>query len=63
MKEAAMSDNKLNNSMSDEILKQVKEAAFKEGAISTLEWLEEIYGEGIRDTDAWAAYMDDEETN
>jgi hypothetical protein len=31
--------------------------AFKEGAVSALEWLEEVYGIGIHGTDAWTEYI------
>jgi hypothetical protein len=47
--------------MTDEILKQVKEVAYLDGAQAACSWLEEVYGEGIRETDAWATYMNDEE--
>jgi len=48
------------HTMTDAILKQYKEAAYLEGAQAACSWLEEVYGEGIRETDAWATYMDDE---
>jgi hypothetical protein len=34
---------------------------YLDGAQAACSWLEEAYGEGIRETDAWATYMDDEE--
>jgi hypothetical protein len=49
------------HTMTEEVLQQVKEAAYLDGAQSACSWLEEVYGEGIRETDAWATYMDDEE--
>ena len=52
-----MSNNKLEHSMSDAILEQVKTAAYEQGARDILSYLEEVYGEGIHDTDVWAEYM------
>jgi hypothetical protein len=42
-------------------LQQERAQAYREGAQAACSWLEEVYGEGIRETDAWATYMDDEE--
>jgi len=49
------------HTMTDEILEQIKAQARREGAQEAISWLEEVYGEGIQATDAWAEYMDDEE--
>jgi hypothetical protein len=46
--------------MSEAILKQIKEAAYLEGAQAACSWLKEVYGEGIRGTDAWNTYMKEE---
>lgn len=54
---------KLEHTMSSAILKQYKEAAYLEGAQAACSWLEEVYGEGIQATDAWNAYMTEEENN
>jgi hypothetical protein len=35
--------------------------AYEAGAVATLEWLEEIYGEGIKETDAWQTHIGDDE--
>lgn len=56
-----MSDNKLTNSMSDALLQQVKNESYEQGARDILSYLEEVYGEGIRETDVWAEYMSDKE--
>lgn len=48
-------------SMTQEILDAIKAEARREGAQEAISWLEEVYGEGIRATDAWAEYMDDED--
>jgi hypothetical protein len=51
-------------------LTQIEEIAIKaiqeggtylDGAQAACSWLEEVYGEGIRETDAWGTYMDEEE--
>lgn len=47
--------------MDEATLEKVKAEARLEGAQEAMSWLEEIYGAGIRETDAWAEYMDDEE--
>lgn len=52
----------LNNSMSDELLKQTKLIAYEQGVTDTLEELREVYGAGIEETDIWAEYMN-KETN
>jgi len=41
---------------SDEEIEAIKEEAYKDGANSAVMWLEEVYGDGIHGTDAWAAY-------
>lgn len=46
-----------NNSMSDAILEQIKQAAYEEGARDAIGWLEEVYGDGIHETDVWKEYM------
>jgi gamma-glutamyl:cysteine ligase YbdK (ATP-grasp superfamily) len=52
----------LNNSMSDELLKQIKVIAYEQGVKDTLMQLREVYGEGLELTDLWREYMK-EETN
>ena len=59
----------------DEI-KAIKDEAYNNGAHNAVEWLEEVYGDGIHGTDAWKEYIgtnpececeycteDEEETN
>ena len=41
--------------------KAIKEGTYLDGAQAACSWLEEIYGEGIRETDAWTTYMNEEE--
>ena len=64
----------MNNTMSDAILEQTKLAAYEEGAKDAIGWLEEVYGDGIHQTDVWKEYYgaceccvsfddDEEETN
>ena len=48
-----------NNNMSDAILEQIKLHARTQGALSILYALEEVYGSGIRETDAWIEYSAD----
>lgn len=48
-----------NNNMSDAILEQIKLHARTQGALSILYALEEVYGAGIRETDAWIEYSAD----
>ena len=38
-------------------LDAVKTASHLEGAQDAISWLEEVYGDGIHETDAWAEYM------
>lgn len=52
---------KLEHSMSDSILKQIKRAAYEDGVMSALSELREVYGAGIEDTDIWAEYMKEED--
>lgn len=47
----------LNNSMSDELLKQTKVIAYEQGVKDTLMQLREVYGEGLELTDLWADYV------
>ncbi len=49
--------NKLEHSMSDAILNQIKADAFERGIITALEELRDVYGEGLELTDLWAQYM------
>jgi hypothetical protein len=53
-----MSENKLEHSMSEAILEQVKTAAYEQGARDILDYLEDVYGDGIHETDVWAEYME-----
>lgn len=64
-----------NHSMSDAILEQTKQLAYEEGAKDAISWLEEVYGDGLHQTDAYKEYFgsceccadysndDEEETN
>jgi hypothetical protein len=55
-----VSENKLNNSMSDSILKQTKEASYNDGVVSALSELREVYGKELELTDIWGSYMKEE---
>ncbi len=46
-----------------EFIQQVKGAAFIEGAKYVLEYLHDVYGEGLEETDIWADYMTEGEAN
>lgn len=50
------------NPYGEAALKAIREESFRDGAQAALSWLEEVYGEGIQETDAWGYYMDEEET-
>ena len=52
-----MNDNKLERSMSDAILNQIKADAFERGIKTALNELRDVYGEGLEQTDLWAEYM------
>lgn len=54
-----MSDNKLEHSMSAEILEQHKAEAFKEGARYAIEYLMDLF-DGVEDTDIYADYFTEE---
>ena len=41
--------------------KAIKEGTYLDGAQAACSWLEEVYGEDIRETNAWKTYMDEEE--
>ncbi len=43
-----------------EVIAFAVEEGRKEGAQAACSWLEEVYGEGIRGTDAWNTYMKEE---
>jgi hypothetical protein len=45
------------HTMTEAILKQIKGESFEEGARAACEWLGEVYGEGIHETDAWKEYV------
>lgn len=45
------------HTLSDAMIKAIKEEAYLNGAKNTCEWLEEIYGDGIHGTDAWKEYV------
>ena len=47
----------MNNSMSDELLKQTKQLAFEQGIQYALSNLSDVYGDGIEETDLWNEYM------
>jgi Fe-S cluster biogenesis protein NfuA len=40
-----------------EALQKIKTEAYKEGASDILSYLEEVYGQGIHQTDVWVDYM------
>ena len=40
-----------------EALQKIKNAAYSEGASDILSYLEEVYGQGIHQTDVWVEYM------
>ena len=44
-------------------IQEISKDLHHSGAQDALIWLEEIYGEGIKDTGAWQAYMPEEEKN
>ncbi len=50
------------NTMTDELLTRIKGDSFQEGVRYALDYLREVYGEGIEETDIWTDYMN-EETN
>lgn len=50
----------LNNSMSDAILKQIREESYNDGVISALSELREVYGAELELTDIWREYMKEE---
>ena len=52
----------MEHSMSDAILEQIKGASYAEGMRDALTYLAELY-DGVEDTDLWADYMSEEETN
>ena len=52
-----VSENKLNNSMSDAILKQIREESYNDGVVSALSELREVYGSELELTDIWGSYM------
>lgn len=41
--------------------KAIKGDSFEEGVRYALDYLHEVYGEGIEETDIWSEYMDEEE--
>lgn len=47
------------NTMTDEILNQIKAASFQEGVQYALEYLSDLY-DGVMDTDLAAQYMNKE---
>ena len=53
-------DNKLEHSMSDAILKQIREESYKDGVVSALSELREVYGAELELTDLWGSYMKEE---
>jgi hypothetical protein len=48
----------MEHSMSEAILQQYKNEAYEQGARDILSYLEEVYGEGIHETDVWVEYME-----
>lgn len=48
------------HTMTDELLTRIKGDSFQEGVRYALDYLREVYGEGIEETDIWADYMDEE---
>jgi hypothetical protein len=53
---------KLEHSLSDAILEQIKGASYAEGMRDALTYLAELY-DGVEDTDLWTDYMSEEESN
>lgn len=53
--------NKDIETLSEELLTKIKGDSFQEGARYVLEYLRDVYGDGIEETDIWADYMSDEE--
>lgn len=45
------------HTMTDELLTRIKGDSFQEGVRYALEYLSEVYGESIEETDLWADYM------
>jgi hypothetical protein len=58
----ATKENKGMHTMSDAILEQIKGISYEEGMRDALNYLSSLY-EGIEETDLWADYMTEEETN
>lgn len=52
-------ENKLEHSMSEEILLQYKKIAFIEGVRYALTELHDVYGEGLQDTDIYKEFLRD----
>jgi hypothetical protein len=46
--------------MTEAILEQYKSAAFEKGVRHALDYLREVYGAGIEETDIWTDYMNEE---
>jgi hypothetical protein len=38
-------------------IEAIREKAYNDGASDAVSWLEEVYGEGIHETDAWKEYV------
>ena len=50
------------HTMTDAILEQIKRISYEEGMRDALTYLAELY-DGVKETDLWADYMTEEETN
>lgn len=48
------------NLFEDIDLQKISANLHRSGAQDALIWLEEVYGEGLQDTGAWEAYMDED---
>lgn len=46
----------INLKTTDKIISKMKAESFAEGVRYALEYLREVYGEGIEETDIWAEY-------
>lgn len=55
---------KKEQEIATELLRNLVAKAFeegkKEGGAEAVYWLEEVYGSGVRETDAWAEYVGEE---
>jgi hypothetical protein len=50
----------INITTTDKIMSKMKADSFGEGVRYALDYLHEVYGEGIEETDIWANYMNED---